>query len=80
MVSLGGTNANAGPSSHALPIDHFPADQLSQGSIGVQGGPGGGGVHMHPHGTHVEEEEDYEALPVGAGWGVNMAAGAMVCH
>ena len=31
---------------------------------------------------HVEEEEehDYESLPVGAGWGVNMAAGAMVCY
>lgn len=38
------------------------------------------GLHVHPHNVHVEEEEeiDYESLPVGAGWGVNMAAGAMV--
>jgi solute carrier family 25 iron transporter 28/37 len=39
-------------------------------------------VHIQPHGAHLdgldEEEHDYESLPVGAGWGVNMAAGAMV--
>lgn len=43
---------------------------------------------MQPHGAHLDankvntaiddEEHDYEALPVGYGWGVNMAAGAMV--
>ena len=26
----------------------------------------------------AEEEHEYESLPMGAGWGVNMAAGAMV--
>ena len=41
------------------------------------------GVHIHPHSAHLqqvdeEEEHDYESLPVGAGWGVNMAAGALV--
>lgn len=44
---------------------------------------------MHPHATHITdpaiagpageiEDHDYESLPVGAGWGVNMMAGAMV--
>ena len=53
-------------------------------------GDGAPKFHIHPHSAHVqrspqggggvedEEEHDYEALPVGAGWGVNMAAGAMV--
>lgn len=27
-----------------------------------------------------EEEHDYESLPVGSGWAVNMAAGAMVSY
>jgi hypothetical protein len=47
-------------------------------------------IHVHPHTTHISrdppivgdagevEEHDYESLPVGAGWGVNMMAGAMV--
>lgn len=46
-------------------------------------------LHVHPHGAHLDtpeklnaaiddEEHDYEALPMGYGWGVNMAAGAMV--
>jgi len=45
-------------------------------------------VHVHPHSAHLEQahtpldaeddEHDYESLPVGYGWGVNMAAGAMV--
>lgn len=46
-------------------------------------------IHVHPHATHISEsavpgpageieDHDYEALPVGAGWGVNMMAGAMV--
>jgi len=48
------------------------------------------GIHVHPHATHIQrdpptvddagavEDHDYESLPVGAGWGVNMMAGAMV--
>ena len=47
-------------------------------------------IHVHPHTTHISrdppivgdageiEDHDYESLPVGAGWGVNMMAGAMV--
>lgn len=46
-------------------------------------------IHIHPHSTHISdppipdgageiEDHDYESLPVGAGWGVNMMAGAMV--
>ena len=41
-------------------------------------------IHVRPHGAHVHspdvgpEEHEYEALPLGAGWAVNMAAGAMV--
>ena len=46
-------------------------------------------IHIHPHSTHIQdpaivddaggvEDHDYESLPVGAGWGVNMMAGAMV--
>ncbi|KAK4685106.1 hypothetical protein P7C73_g5053, partial [Tremellales sp. Uapishka_1] len=47
-------------------------------------------IHIHPHSAHrpnvhgessialeEEEEHDYESLPIGHGWGVNMAAGAM---
>lgn len=45
-------------------------------------------IHAHPHSVHLEQahtpidaeddEHDYESLPVGYGWGVNMMAGAMV--
>ncbi|RSH77483.1 Fe(2+) transporter [Apiotrichum porosum] len=44
-------------------------------------------IHAHPHSVHLEQahtpidaeddEHDYESLPVGYGWGVNMMAGAM---
>ncbi|KAL7424828.1 Fe(2+) transporter [Cryptotrichosporon argae] len=37
-------------------------------------------AHFVPHGAHLdlpEDDDDYEALPAGYGWGVNMAAGAM---
>ena len=59
-------SADAGPSSPiTTPVDHTS------------------GVHLHPHAAHLqggedEEDHDYESLPVGAGWGVNMAAGALV--
>ncbi len=53
-----------------------------------QSGPSGR-LHVQPHGAHMdkvahavadleEDEHDYEALPVGYGWGTNMLAGAMV--
>lgn len=47
-------------------------------------------VHVHPHGAHLDrttgaavagiedDEHDYESLPEGYGWAVNMAAGALV--
>ncbi|KLT45707.1 putative mitochondrial iron transporter of the mitochondrial carrier family [Cutaneotrichosporon oleaginosum] len=46
-----------------------------------------GRLHVQPHGAHfdkvghvvddLEDEHDYEALPLGYGWGTNMLAGAM---
>lgn len=46
-------------------------------------------LHVQPHGAHLDkipavvedvdaDEHDYEALPVGYGWGTNMLAGALV--
>lgn len=64
-----------------------PLDQMTDSS------GSSGRLHMSPHGAHVdhperkvandfvdyeEDEHEYEALPSGYGWGVNMAAGAMV--
>jgi len=69
-ITMTQQSANAGPSSTtpslAATLDQKP------------------GVHVHPHGAHLDrageddEEHDYESLPVGAGWGGNMAAGALV--
>ncbi|BEI81051.1 hypothetical protein CcaverHIS002_0202110 [Cutaneotrichosporon cavernicola] len=51
-----------------------------------QSGPSGR-IHVQPHGAHMdklareiedfEDDHDYEALPIGYGWGTNMLAGAM---
>lgn len=64
------------------PLDHMGDSSGSSGRL-----------HISPHGAHVDkveakvgqdfvdyedDEHEYEALPSGYGWGVNMAAGAMV--
>lgn len=64
------------------PLDHMGDSSGSSGRL-----------HVSPHGAHVDQverkvgkdfvdyeddEHEYEALPSGYGWGVNMAAGAMV--
>jgi hypothetical protein len=67
MSSLRNPSSDAGPShptSHSLHVHPHSAH------VGRENGSGIGGIE--------EEEHDYESLPVGAGWGVNMAAGALV--
>lgn len=71
-TAAGPSGSNASTSTNALP------PQASSS------------VHVHPHGAHLDrttgaavagiedDEHDYESLPEGYGWAVNMAAGALV--
>ena len=52
------------PETHLASAANFAVGEIGGADTGLGG---------------IPEEHEYEALPLGAGWGVNMAAGAMVC-
>ncbi|GFZ50263.1 Mitochondrial RNA-splicing protein MRS3 [Saitozyma sp. JCM 24511] len=78
--SAAAATAHGPPRIHVLPhgithVDHRPQPTASGSGSGSGVGLGVGAVEQHL--DEDEEEHDYESLPVGHGWAVNMAAGAM---